>query len=1190
VLAVLVWTALGAANARALAPSVPAHPLDLHRAEMEYRAMLMRDENGKIPENALLTALSQKQNMTYDARLWQAPGATSSPAKSPKLPTDAPSPVAGISTNGWVSIGPGNIGGRVRSIVINPTNTSIMFLGSVGGGVWKTVNGGASWFPLNDFMANLAIGCLVMDPTNPNVIYAGTGEGEDNIDALQGAGIFKTTDGGVTWTQLPATANASFYYVNRLALCPTNNLIILAATESGIWRSTDAGTTWNQQYSAETVLDIAFNPATGASCIASGTPFTTVALYSLDAGITWNSATGLPAAGRVEVAYAASSPNLVYAGVDNNSGEVYLSTDGGQTYSLQNTGNQYLGGQGWYDNCIWVDPTNPNVVVVGGLDIWRSTDGGVTFTDIGGYTGEIHPDQHAIVSVPNYNGSSIRTVYIGDDGGIFQAADIYSASSSSGWTTLNNKLGITQFYGAAGNNTSGTIVGGTQDNGTPRFTPTAGSNAWSTVYGGDGGFCAADPTDTNYFYGEYVYLDIFRSANAGASANDIYSGIGDAGVIVPGSDPDGDGPKGNLDSEANFIAPFILDPNNPNTLLAGGSNLWRSANAKATTPTWSIIKAGIASGSYLNAIAVAPGKSDLIWVGHNSGAVYYTTNGTSGSPTWYPSGSGTLPARACTRLAVDPNNVSIVYACFGGYSSGNVYKTVNGGATWSNIGAALPNVPVRSLVIAPLNSSYLYVGTDIGVFASADGGATWSTGNEGAANAAVDELFWMGNTLVAATHGRGLFKIAVITDSLQITPGSGFGAIGTIGRPFSNTNLSFVLTNIGSSSFNWGLGNTSAWLQVSLASGTLAPGGAAATVAVSLSAAATNLAVGNYAATITFTNLGTAVVQYRQFSLQVQDPFQISPVAGLTFTGIPGGVAGASQSFALTNASASAINWSLANTSSWVAIAPTGGALAGGGGGATVTVTVTAAANALAIGSYTNNVWFTNMHDGVVQVRPLVVVVQPLVLNGGFETGDFSYWTESGNFTYCSVSTGSSYVHSGRYGAAMGPGSALGYLSQTLNTKSNQLYLLSFWLNSPDGQTPNEFTAAWNGTTLVDQVNLGVTGWVNLQYPVLATSASTLLQFGFRDDPTYLGFDDVTVNPIPPAAYQSVKRTGSNFGFTWSAQPSVIYQLQFATNLVSPNWVNLGGQVTATSNSVTLTDTNPLTVSPARFYRLQMFP
>ena len=230
---------------------------------------------------------------------------------------------------------------------------------------------------------------------------------------------------------------------------------------------------------------------------------------------------------------------------------------------------------------------------------------------------------------------------------------------------MNHNLGITQFYGGAGNSNTMVIIGGTQDNGTLRYTPGGGPEGWTRMFGGDGGFCSADQTDPNYFYGEFS-LHITRSSNGGLFADIISSGITEAET-----------------SSVNLDAPFVLDPNNPNTLLAGGSILWRSTDVKADKPSWSRIKSSV--GSPIRAIAIAPMNSDIIWIGHNSGAVYCTTNGTAASPTWLRRGSGRLPARYCTRIAIASANPSRVYLTFGGFSSGNVWTTADNGVAWTDV-------------------------------------------------------------------------------------------------------------------------------------------------------------------------------------------------------------------------------------------------------------------------------------------------------------------------------------------------------------------------------------------------------------------------------------------------------------------------------------------------------------------------
>jgi photosystem II stability/assembly factor-like uncharacterized protein len=658
--------------------------------------------------------------------------------------------------------------------VIHPAQSGTIWVGGVGGGVWKTTNNAASFFPCDDWMGSLAIGCMALDQINPNVLYAGTGEGFGNLDSIPGAGLFKSYDGGSSWMQLN-NFYLNSYNINRLAISPTNNKVILAATSAGIARSTDAGTNWTAPFLSGSILDIAFNPANGVQCIAAGKNFgVDAALYSTNGGTAWTAATGLMTNGRIELAYAPSNPNVVYASQDTNGGTLWISTNGGVAYTLRNTGSNYLGSQGFYANCIWVDPTSPSNLVVGGLDLWRSTDGGETLTRISDWEVNendnamvsVHADHHAIVSAPGFDGVNNTTVYFGNDGGLYCATNIYTVTIATGWLNLNHNLGITQPYGIAANPTTLTTIIGSQDTGSTQWTPTNGTS-WTTWGLGDGGFCAADPTDPNYFYGEYSYLQIYRSTNGTLSQNYIFGGISDAGTAAGYDDDDPDAPH-----SANFIAPFILDPNNPSTMLAGGSNLWRSVNVKTPTPTWTNITTNNANPrldlKFISAIAVAPGNSDIIWIGYDDGVVYLSTNGTGAFPKWTRKSPGSFDA--CTGLAIDPNDANTVYACFSGLGANNLFRTTDGGTTWSNLSAGLPAAPLHSVVVAPFNSNYIYVGSDLGVFGSADQGVTWSPANEGPANVQVLNLAWARNYLLAATHGRGAYRIALGPPTVVFNP------------------------------------------------------------------------------------------------------------------------------------------------------------------------------------------------------------------------------------------------------------------------------------------------------------------------------------------------------------------------------------------------------------------------------------
>jgi hypothetical protein len=723
-----------------------------------FRALQRRGSDGEVRPDGLINGLQQRR----DLLALQAQAA----ANGKKLPSEA-----GINVTSWTDLGPGNIGGRIRAIAIHPTQTSTIFIGSVSGGIWKSVNGGASWSAVNDFMGNLSVSSIVFDPNNPDILYAGTGEGFYNADAVRGYGVFKSVDGGVTWNQLPATipssdknsASYSWFYVNHLAIAADGTL--LAATggffgNSGkIWRSTDGGTTWTATYSNR-ILDVRFDPNNSSKALATALAYNFTSqmweshiIRSVDGGQSWTDVQIFTNNdSRIELAYTRADSQVVYASRDNANGEIWRSGDGGLSWTLTAT-PKHLGDQGWYDNTIWVDPTNPAHLVIGGIDLYRSTDSGVTWTKVSTWSLEPsspHADHHIIVNDPGYDGGSNSRVYEGNDGGIYKADNIKVVNangSNNGWTNLNNGLAITQFYGAAGSPATNRVYGGTQDNGS-LLQPASGSS-WTKVYGGDGGYCAVDASGS-YLFGEYVYLQMHRSTNGGASpASPIDSGIGDAGSST----------------QTNFIAPFILDPNNDSTLLAGGSALWRSTNAKATPVTWSAIKSPAAKP--ISAIAVRQGEPGLIWVGHNDGSLYKSVDGTTSAPTWTPVGKGTgnsfTPARMVLRILVDKTSPDTVYVAYGGYAADNLYRTTNGGLTWQNIHGNLPTVPIFTIARHPVNASWLYAGTEVGLFTSMDAGATWKTSTDGPANVEISELFWLNNsTLVAATHGRGVFRATVV--------------------------------------------------------------------------------------------------------------------------------------------------------------------------------------------------------------------------------------------------------------------------------------------------------------------------------------------------------------------------------------------------------------------------------------------
>ncbi|MCL5674864.1 MAG: hypothetical protein M1501_03870 [Candidatus Omnitrophica bacterium] len=761
-------------------------PPDYFQAEAHFRYLQLRDSNGLVKPNGYIQGVAERAAMVNR----QEKAASALGLSQSQIIWQN----AGISNLSWVSLGPNNIGGRIRSIWIDPQNSNHILVGSVGGGLWVSSNAGASWNPVNDFLPNLSICTIAQNPVN-GYLYAGTGEGFYNGDAIRGYGIFYSTDNGSTWQLLPSTNptnNSDWYFVNRIAISP-DGTTMLAATggyatgestfvTGGIYRSTNGGSTWTEVATGRS-LDVAFDPNNSSNAVADiDDPYNTgtVAIeYSTNGGQTWTvSNLGTPMYGRAELSYAKSTSNLVYASYDNTNnqsvingqkmdGDIYKSTDGGQTWTYISTPDHLS--QGWYANTIWVSPTNSNHLVIGGLNLWQSTDGGNTWTQISDWTNtptSPHADHHVIISDPGYNGSTDRKVYFGDDGGLYFANDVTAVTTTSGWTELNNGLAITQFYSVAGhstavaaqNNNITPIIGGAQDNGSLLY---SGSPAWTAFFGGDGGDTAVDTADGDYLYGEYVYLDIFRSTDGGATqASELTNEPGDTF------------------SNANFIAPFILDPNNNNTMLAGGTSLWLSQNIKNSTPTWTSINGStLPTSSDISAIAVAYGNSNDIWVGHNDGTVYRMT-GTINTPTWQQVGGGSFPAQMVLSIFIAPNNSNQVYVTFGGYTSDNIWVTADNGNTWTDIdpnSSGLPQVPVYSITTNPSNSQWLYIGTDAGIFDSTDGGTIWNATNDGPANVCVEQLAWFNNsTLLASTHGRGVFSISLTyTVTASVNGGNG---------------------------------------------------------------------------------------------------------------------------------------------------------------------------------------------------------------------------------------------------------------------------------------------------------------------------------------------------------------------------------------------------------------------------------
>jgi hypothetical protein len=419
--------------------------------------------------------------------------------------------------------------------------------------------------------------------------------------------------------------------------------------------------------------------------------------------------------------------------------------------------------QGWYDNVIAVDPVDPDIVWVGGVDLLRSDDGGRTFGITGfwyfdqifgpGHHSYLHADQHALVFHPGYDGVSNQTLYVGNDGGLARTTNARAvtggepcAFSSFGdrpridWESLNSGYAVTQFY--HGDAVAGTdlFIGGTQDNGVNLVRSATGYGAWEHVLGGDGGYVAIDPDDPAVIYAETQHFPaIVKSVDAGVTFSPATGGI--------------------TDDDGLFITPIAMDPGNPQVLWTGGTRPWRTTDAAAS---WQLAGVGFGEGHEISAIAVAPGDSSVVYLGLATGGVARTTDGYGSFPGWTLTTEG-LPQAFVSSIAVHPGDPEIAYCTYSTYGVPHVFETLDGGVTWHAIDGiaqtGVPDIPVHSVVVRGCDPRQLYVGTELGVFVSEDRGTTWEPANLGLVHTVVETLDLQDeDTLVAFTHGRGAFR------------------------------------------------------------------------------------------------------------------------------------------------------------------------------------------------------------------------------------------------------------------------------------------------------------------------------------------------------------------------------------------------------------------------------------------------
>ncbi len=792
---------------------------DIVRQRADWFYKLRAYPHAHVPSRAHLNAIQQMREMVAQEDLARLGADPDVPAANPAWTFAGPQPILNPFSDPVVS-------GRVTSMAIDPTTPSTLYIGGAMGGVWKSTNSGTTWTPMTDSHASLSVGSIALDPQNHNTVYVGTGELNFAGDSYFGAGILKSTDGGTTWTHTCGpfcgpVANDGYFgggaRIGSLAVQPNNSQVLLAGVSldfvDGIYRSSDGGTTWTRVLSGNPGTAVLFdssNPTTAYAALGNVFSGGAESVYkSTNGGLTWSVANGtgtsklnLTNAAGITLAIVPSATTTLYVSVanllDGSLIGFYKSTDGANTWTQLTGTPDYCTPQCSYDNAIGIQPTNPSVIFAGGAfstTLVRSTDGGTTWTTLQSAqnNGSVHGDVHAITFTPD--GTS---VYVGSDGGMFSTTQI--TNTTPVWTQLNNTLGLTQFYfGVSIHPTNTSIaIGGTQDNGTLTY---SGSLSWNNTNAcGDGGGTAIDFTVPSTMYANCQEINIQKSTQSGLvnTWTQAISGI-------------------NTADRVSFIPPLAMDPSNSNTLYFGTDRMYQTTNAAGT---WTAISPDLTTGdSFFGVIAtmaVAPTDGNTVYVGTADSFVQVTTNAKSGAAATWTKRSTGLPPRVINQIVVDPTNSQIAYVVFSGFTGfgdtqGHVFKTLNGGITWTDASGNLPNSPVNSIAIDNELTSDIFVGTDAGVYYTTNGGTSWTSLVNGLPLAAVVGLTYHPATLTlrAATHGRGVWdmNIASLLPVISISSLS----------PTSKTagSAAFTLTVTGA---NFDSGSVVRWNGVNLAS------------------------------------------------------------------------------------------------------------------------------------------------------------------------------------------------------------------------------------------------------------------------------------------------------------------------------------------------------------------------------------
>ncbi|MCO6479638.1 MAG: hypothetical protein J5I94_23585 [Phaeodactylibacter sp.] len=668
----------------------------------------------------------------------------------------------------WEALGPKNFGGRTLCLAFHPDDPNILYAGSAGGGLWKSTTAGVgeqAWERVPLGHPVIGVSSIAIDPSNPDVMYVGTGEvynyevaAPGVYDRLTrgsyGSGLLKTTDGGQTWERSIDWSYEEMKGIWDVVVNEQNPNTVFAATTEGVFRSHNAGADWELAHDFPMGVDVEIHPVdTNIIFLSHGghnSPGAGI-FKSEDGGDTFFLLDDLPDTftGRSLISISPSNPDIIYISMANSQVGIGLfrSDDGGATWALANSSN-VASYQGWYSHDVAIKPDNPDNVIWAGIDTYKSTNGGLSIqkksfwnawdfgqTPVGGPEGPpnyVHADIHATY----YSPFDDNALFLATDGGIF-----YSGDNGENWEGRNGGYQTQQFYAtfACSPTNPGLAMGGLQDNATAIY---VGDDAWVRVIGGDGMSSAINPLDNDILYGSWQRLNIMRSDNGGQ----------DFSYIAPPT----------AQNEArNFNSPFILDPQFPNIIYVGAQRLHRSFNEGGAWAPTSATPVDPQHGNPILTIAVSHQDNDIMFVGTAplngpEPKVYRSTNG---GQSWEAMNG--LPDRVPMDIVFHPEDDDIVFVAFSGFGSRHLYRTEDGGDSWFAFDDGLPDLPTNAIAIDPDQPSDMYAGNDLGVYTSFDGGQNWEPYSTDMAEAVMvyDLVISHSNRKIrAVTHGLGVYE------------------------------------------------------------------------------------------------------------------------------------------------------------------------------------------------------------------------------------------------------------------------------------------------------------------------------------------------------------------------------------------------------------------------------------------------